>query len=282
MNQRRRKLQVVTVCLALLGGLAVLWFYLNADNKPATTDHKNLHDGTAIEANNNSPVAFPATLRPVITLSATNYLGNNTYTDHPVTRRIKRALDTLGYDLQIMHNPGLRSLAMANSGVVDGELIRIRSVSNDYPNLLLVPVPLIHASVGLYTHRRHAESTQSWQNFSATRFAAVKGMMLLEKLPEKFAATPIIYAQGYQQAVHQVIADRADLTLLPSGYVDRLLDRQEAAELVLLQPPLPPAEGFLHLHKRHEHLVQPLTRLLKAQDSPQRGATDEAPAVSHP
>ncbi|UTA47700.1 hypothetical protein L1F30_16280 [Simiduia sp. 21SJ11W-1] len=265
MTRLHRNLLFTLACLAAIAAIAATATYLLApsapDPQPAASASAN-----ALQAEG----VFAAKARPVITLSATNYLGKQTYTNHPITQRVANALDTLGYDIQIMHNPGLRSLAMANSGVVDGELIRIRAVGTEYPNLLVVPVPLVVAGVGLYTHKRHPQvSKRSWHNFNAERFAAVKGMMLLEKLPPQFAHTPVIYAQGYQQAVHQVIAGRADLTLLPTSYVDRLLDKSEAAELVLLQPPLPPAEGFLHLHKRHEGLIQPLTRLLQEQSMQQ-------------
>lgn len=200
--------------------------------------------------------------RPLLTLSATNYLGNQTYTNHPVTQRVGLALDILGYDLQIMHNPGLRSLAMANSGVVDGELIRIRSAEDEYPNLIQVPVALMHAEVGLYTHHRHAVPGDSWKTFQPQRLASVKGMMLMEKLPAQFDNTPTISAQNYQQAVHQLIAGRADLTLLPVSYVNQYLAPEESSQLVLLNPVLPQVSGYLHLHKRHRLLLEPLTKLL--------------------
>lgn len=201
--------------------------------------------------------------RPLFILSATDYLGKHTYDDHPYTQLLRDALAQLGYDLEIMHNPGLRSLAMANSGLVDGELVRIKDMRADYPNLLKVPEPLGRADLALFVATERAPASRRWTDFDATSVVALRGMVIMQYLPARFQELPQVRAQNYLQAMHLVIAGRADLAVLPASFIQKPENAELVGKLLPLAPIVGQVEGFVHLHKRHAGLVQPLAEKMR-------------------
>lgn len=194
-----------------------------------------------------------------IVLSATDYPGKETYSQHPYTDLVRAALQRLGYSLRVTHAPGLRSLVMANNGVVDGELVRVKDLSDDYPNLIMVPEPLGNpSSLVLVTARDAAPADGHWTQMTAHTLVAIKGLVLMDYLPAQFAALPQMQAQNFRQAMQILIAGRADLALMPASLFERDDLAELAQELMPLQPVIAELQGYVHLHKRHAQLVQPL------------------------
>jgi len=56
---------------------------------------------------------------------------------------LREAYRRLGRTLVVHQLPGERSLVYANEGKMDGELYRKLGLDRDYPNLVIVPVPLL-------------------------------------------------------------------------------------------------------------------------------------------
>lgn len=216
--------------------------------------------------------------RPLMILSATDYLGKHTYDQHPYTDLLRMALEQLGYTLVVMHNPGLRSLAMANTGVVDGELVRIKDMSGDYPNLIKVPEPLGGAELAIFVAKNKAPASGRWSDFNAESVVALKGMVIMEYLPERFRSLSQIRAQNYLQAIHLVVAGRADLAILPASFIEKPEQAEVADKLHALAPAVGRVEGFVHLHKRHSGLIQPLAEAMRRLKQHTRAAPDHLPA----
>ncbi|AFU99296.1 ABC transporter substrate-binding protein [Simiduia agarivorans] len=205
---------------------------------------------------------LPDDARPLIILSATDYLGKHTYDQHPYTDLLRMALGELGYTLVVMHNPGLRSLAMANTGVVDGELVRIKDMSEEYPNLIKVPEPLGGADLAIFVAKHKVPASRHWADLQATSVVALRGMAIMEHLPVRFRELSEIRAQNYVQAMHLVIAGRADLAILPASFIEKPEQAALAEKLEALTPVVGRVEGFVHLHKRHAALVGPLAEAM--------------------
>jgi polar amino acid transport system substrate-binding protein len=49
---------------------------------------------------------------------------------------------TIGYDMKLVRFPSRRSLVEANLGTTQGELMRIKEIQKDYPNLVRIPYPV--------------------------------------------------------------------------------------------------------------------------------------------
>lgn len=211
----------------------------------------------------------PQAAQPQLVISATDYLGKDTYTHHPYSELLSRALAQLGFGLTVVHNPGLRSLSMANNGLVDGELVRIHDISAEYPNLIRVPEPLGSSDLALYVAKQAAPASGQWSDFNASRLVEVKGLVIMDYLPARFTGLPQIRAQNYLQAIHLLVAGRADIAILPTSFVNKPENDGVARQLTLLRPFVGKVEGFTHLHKRHAALVEPLAHALReAKKSP--------------
>jgi polar amino acid transport system substrate-binding protein len=49
---------------------------------------------------------------------------------------------TIGYEMKLVRFPSRRSLVEANLGTTQGELMRIKEIQKDYPNLVRIPYPI--------------------------------------------------------------------------------------------------------------------------------------------
>ena len=55
---------------------------------------------------------------------------------------LREAYERIGIGIAVEKFPDKRALSMADKGVTDGELFRIANIGKDYPNLIMIPVPV--------------------------------------------------------------------------------------------------------------------------------------------
>lgn len=174
-------------------------------------------------------------------------------------RVLREAYQQLGRDLQVLSMPGERSLISANTGETDGELYRRAGIEQLYPNLLRVPVALLHYEIVVFS-RRWNFKVQGWESLRPFRLGFVKGIKIIEENTKGMQLEPVA---TLQQAFVKMELDRSDLVLANrlSGLASL---RQHGIQGVSqLHPPLASFPVFHYLHRRHEALLTPLTQALR-------------------
>lgn len=94
-------------------------------------------------------------------------------------RVIKKALLNIGIQMELKRFPAERSLSLANDGTVDGEIIRIGTLSKQYPNLLLIPVSIATGHVVVFTKDTDFV-INGWDSLKPYRVGIMKGMKAVE------------------------------------------------------------------------------------------------------
>ena len=175
---------------------------------------------------------------------------------------LQKAYQNLGIKLDIIHVPVGRSLLLANSGEVDGEVSRIKKVASDYTNLIRIPVPINYVDIRMFTYNKKLLShDQGISRFY--RIGCIKGVVLSEKIIKQLNET-CHTVTGFKQAIGLLNKNKIDVLILPLtvGLYFKDTDLQFSSSYygkTLGTEPL-----YHYLHKKHFELVPKLTEQLKS------------------
>ena len=182
--------------------------------------------------------------------------------NEPVTitalRIMTEAYRQLGLTLKIHYQPGERSLMSANNGEMVGELYRKLGIEREYPNLLIVPVPLITYEVVIFT-RETQFIVNGWESLRPFTIGYVKGIKIVEQntigMKTENAAT-------MRQAFLKMTLGRSDIVVgnLTSGLA--ILKELKMTDVTVLAPPLATFPVYHYVNKKHEALVPKLHAVL--------------------
>ncbi|UTA47699.1 transporter substrate-binding domain-containing protein [Simiduia sp. 21SJ11W-1] len=186
------------------------------------------------------------------------------YEQHPARDRMRVALANLGYTYSLRYIKGPRTLTVANNGEADGEFARNRDYTDEFPNLVFVPAPVNAVHTLVVTRAELTDASRAWRDLMPRNRVVIPGSRVGRTVPEQFAALPTITADNYEQALKLVASGRADMVIIPANF-DFLPSHHggSQAQLVALQPQLEEEAAYMHLHKRHQHLVAPLASELE-------------------
>ncbi|UTA47701.1 hypothetical protein L1F30_16285 [Simiduia sp. 21SJ11W-1] len=207
-----------------------------------------------------------ATQLKTLTLSTVQVHENQDLNQHAGIGLLRQALANLGYSLRIVSAPSERSLRLASAGQVDGELLRIRDMTFEYPQLRLVNEAIVTSKVFLVTRKQSAPANRRWRQLDAQQLITVQDVYVSELMPSKFRQLPLLNAPNYRTALKMLSAHRGDALLIPELYlplVEAIPEIGWRENFVLLRPAVFELSGFVHLHFRHHQLVLPLAEEIK-------------------
>ena len=201
-------------------------------------------------------LAKPDDANPVVTIST---LFESDPSTMVATRILTEAYAKLGMTLHVIVMPGERSLISANSGVTDGELYRKGDISKNYPNLRIVPIPLMRYEIVAFC--RCAPFTISgWESLKSYRIGYIRGVKIIEQNTVGMDAEPV---GTMEQVFRKLELGRSDIVLANRVTGIALLRAQQWNDVIVLQPALANFPVYHYLSKNHEDLVPKLTEVLR-------------------
>jgi len=207
------------------------------------------------------------TMRPSITLAIPIDFNKSTLIDveslyhaesSRALHRIEQAFNRLGYDVNFEYYPGKRSLQLANSGSIDGELARTREISETYKNLRIVTE---YKKIKPAIYGRGQGSVTLLQSITFQRGSVYEDL----PLPDILSDVSIVKTNGLRQSIHLVMSGRVD-ALLTSENVYRVLNELSPADanaLHRLPITIEAVSVFTFLHKKHESLIPELRKAIE-------------------
>lgn len=140
-------------------------------------------------------------LPPLVNADGTGYL------DSILSEVSERT--NIRFDVRKM--PAARGLALANAGMLDGDVARTDTWDDLYPNLIRVPEPLFGITVaGLYLHPGIRVDTLA--DFDKYRVGYVRGWKLLDSLFQHDLNVTVTRSVG--QLLDMLAADRIDIIVM--------------------------------------------------------------------
>jgi|GEM_PF-4158243 len=180
-----------------------------------------------------------------------------------VENRLVLAYAALGHTLELKEVPVLRSLALSNRGDLDGELIRIRSITDYAPNLRLIDVPVAYAEVAIFTADQ--SNIQTIYDLAGKRIITTLGTKLPKDLSEQYGFS-LMMAPSVEAAFQMASRGRGAGVLYTAREGRQILDKLNLTGLAGYYLPVGRYPLYHFVHKKNKHLIDDLLNVLRASD----------------
>ncbi len=172
---------------------------------------------------------------------------------------LRQAYANLGYSFELVSYPMLRALKSSNDGVVDGELMRIAGIEKEYPNLIMVPEPLVIVQGVAFTKRKDIK-VRGFESLRPYRVAYQRGIKFAEYGTEGMDRVALT---SHERAFALLDAGRVDVVV--SSLIEglRVLAEHDYEGVFALEPSLTEQKLYHYLHKRHVELVPSITNSIR-------------------
>ncbi|MBL4583813.1 MAG: transporter substrate-binding domain-containing protein [Pseudomonadales bacterium] len=206
-----------------------------------------------------SPVHAQPILRLTVPDIATKYFHTH---DHQglADKVLKEALGRIGYGLEVVVLPTERSLMMASSGAVDGELIRARAIEQKYPDLIRIPVSIFESDFVTFSYEG-IDVSDGWSALKGQSVGVIIGMKMIEEnIPEDALVTEV---KNIQQLFDMVAKKRVKYAIFMRGIGENFLLSRGIHGVSASEQSLASTSAFTYLNKKNVHLVPKLTKALR-------------------
>lgn len=173
---------------------------------------------------------------------------------------LTEAYTRIGMTMQLRRLPGERAIQIANDGEVDGELIRRDEMSSSYPNLIMVPVPIVVVDFVVFAKDKRFQ-VNGWDSLTPYNVGYRRGVKTVET--NLAAGTHSEAVATLEQALRKLDAGRNDVVVDTRLGGLLILQQLGMDDIIVLEPSLIASPQFHYLHVKHQQLVEPLTEALK-------------------
>ena len=202
-------------------------------------------------------------------LAAQTPLCLNTFAGPPLStpdhtgyydRILLEAFGRLGIPVTIGQLPAERSLQNANSGIDDGDFVRISGMEKRYPNLVMVPEKIDDFEFVAFT-RTLKLPTANWAALAPYQVGIVRGWKILEE--NLTGVKGLTMVKNQEQLFTLLKNGRADVVVYARHEGNHMLRQLGVTDAIALEPPLAVRPMYLYLNKKHVGLVAPLAARLR-------------------
>lgn len=187
-------------------------------------------------------------------------LGSTPATPGFLEKVAREAFHRIGREIDVDTTPGERSLINANSGLVDGELMRRPGFEAIYPNLIRVPEKIGDMDFVAYTNRQDIKGPVTWDTLASYVVAYPTGWKIFDK---QVKARQVTKVRAIDDLFVLLDLKRADI-VLADRWEGLYAMRKDTRVAWLVEPPLASLPMFMYLNKRHAALVPEVARALAA------------------
>lgn len=175
-------------------------------------------------------------------------------------RVMAEAYRRIGKVLVVHKMPGERTLLMANEGQMDGELYRKLGMEREYPNLIILPVPLLTYEIVIFT-RGTDFVVSGWESLRPFTIGYVRGIKIVREntMGMKTEAVPTM-----EQAFQKLAMGRTDIVVGNKLSGLAAIESLKLEDVRMLSPSLASFPVFHYVHKKHAAMVPALLAALQA------------------
>ncbi|WP_028103413.1 substrate-binding periplasmic protein [Pseudoduganella violaceinigra] len=191
-------------------------------------------------------------------INISTLVGNDPAT--AVAEQIMReAYRRMGISLTVHKLPGERTLVYANEGKMDGELYRKLGMEREYPNLVIVPVPLQTYEIVIFSHGT-SFVVSGWESLRPYTLGFTRGIKIVHENTHGMRIEPV---PTMALAFEKMMVGRTDLVLGNRASGLAIIKSMNLEGITVLEPALASFPVYHYLHKKHASMVPELTRVLR-------------------
>jgi polar amino acid transport system substrate-binding protein len=169
------------------------------------------------------------------------------------------AFSRAGVELKLIKLPAERALINANSGIDDGDLVRIKGLEKQYPNLIRVPEKLIDWEFVGFS--KQVDLPSRWPKVREHVVGHITGWKIYEQRLQ--GAPHVVTAIDPEQLFYLLKRDRIEIALFARWMGQAYIEKLGLQKVHQLEPGLESREMFTYLHKSHARLVPRIARALR-------------------
>jgi len=165
----------------------------------------------------------------------------------------------IGIEGKLTLVPAERALINVNSGIDDGDIFRIASAGQNYPNLVRVPEVVLTSDFIAYT-KSPGIQIRDWSDLKPYTVAYPIGWKIYEANVRDVKGVTL--TPSINELFPLLDKGRVDVILL-DRWSGQWLVRQNGLALQPMEPPLASVDMFMFLNKKHAALVPKISQALR-------------------
>lgn len=171
---------------------------------------------------------------------------------------LQHVYQQLPFQLSIISMPNERALQFANDGDVDGVLYRVRNINKTYPNLVIIPIPLMMIEFAVFSIR-HSFVTNTWEDLAPYSIGFIRGIKIIEDNTKGMTReeAPTLYS-----AFKKMLVGRSDIVICEKNSGLSIIKELKLEKVRMLKTALPIFPVFHFLHKKHSVHIPAVTEAL--------------------
>ena len=184
---------------------------------------------------------------------------HNTAVNKICSRILIEAYQKIGLKINIESYPSKRSLIMANTGRVDGEVCRVEGIDKDYSNLVMVPVGLQSFDAVVFTNKQDL-SISGWSDLNPYRIGLMRGAILAHQYTEGMT---VHSGTHLDQLLLMLYKNRLDVVVTERHMGISIIKQLSLDGITIIEPPLVVFNSYHYVHKKHAAFIPSLVKVLK-------------------
>jgi polar amino acid transport system substrate-binding protein len=172
---------------------------------------------------------------------------------------IREAYSRIGVEVEFSSYSAAEAIATSNSGVVSAELQRISGISQDYENLVQIPIP-INIIQGAAFSIKYRFPISGWHSLRPYRIGIVRGIVFAER---PTSGMNVSVANGYEELILMLENDEVDVGVMPRIQGLAAIHSAGNTEIVEMDGILETLFLYHYVHNSRLDLVESLTPVLK-------------------
>jgi len=172
---------------------------------------------------------------------------------------MRDAYRRLDISVEIKELPARRSIAMANTGAVDGELSRVSGLEKNFTSLIPVKVP-VNFIEGMVLSKDKPIKVNGWDSIKGLKIAIRRGVVFSERGTK---GMDVQVLNSWNSIISALQTGRADVVVVPRTIATQILKKYQSLNIITNEPPIISLPLFHYLHKKHSSMVPRLEKVLK-------------------
>ncbi len=167
----------------------------------------------------------------------------------------------IGITVEVTPLPGKRAQYVANSGMKDGEIMRIRSYGDEALNTVRVPTPYYYLETMPFVLKSSGIVIKNRQDLTKYRLAKIRGVKHTNNITK--GLSKVYDMNSTEKMFKLLINNKVDVVLTNTIDGNLTIARLGLNKVIAMKKPLAELSLYHYLHKKHQHLVPVIDKEIK-------------------
>lgn len=175
-------------------------------------------------------------------------------------RTVSEAFRRLGIEIVYQPISAQRSLLNVDTGLDDGNLARVKGLTDLFPNIRMIPESLMNFRFVAFS-RDQSIKIENWDSLQDYNVAIIRGWKIVEANTAQIRS--VIKVKSGQQLFRLLKQGRVDIVIFGYAMGLRIAESMNIRDIHVLKPNLAERDLFLYMNKKHEPLIPRIDQALR-------------------